>query len=122
MESNVSPPMLQAVWSEAAVDLKFEFVAPYAFVDGEGNQHSCTGLVSHFGCTKGTLIASDDATEQVARRVGLMVGYYTSALKLSDFERYDRARFVETLADWGYYGPVEQCPSWYAEARALILA
>jgi hypothetical protein len=117
-----APDLLRSAWSEAAADLEFEFLTPFAFVDGEGTSHSCTGLAVHFGCAMGTLITSDSAAEQAARRAGSTVGYYTSALNLRDFESYDRSRFIEALADFGYYGPVEKCPSWYAEARASILA
>lgn len=113
---------MSAAWSAASSDLGFEFEAPHAFVDAEGIQYSCLGRVVHFGCTQGTLVVSGEEEEQVARRVGSQLGYYTSVLDPADYQDYDRSRFIETLADWGYYGPPERCPDWYAEASAEVLA
>ena len=104
-------PMAKA-WQQASIDLGFEFVTPYTFIDDAGNSHTCSGLVVHFGCAKGTLIVSQYDEDPDADVVGAELGYYTSALSPYHYEKYDRGVFMETLADWGWYGPPEKRPAW----------
>lgn len=54
------PTRLSLAWLLAAEDLQFGFIAPYAFVDGDGHSHSCSGLVVHFGSPQGTLIEKNE--------------------------------------------------------------
>jgi hypothetical protein len=107
--------MAQA-WQEAAKDLGFEFVAPYTFVDGDGRTYSCSGLLVHFGGPKGTLIVSQYDLDPDIDDVGAELGYYTSALNPLHYEKYDRRLFMETLIDWGWYGPIERRPPWMPTA------
>ncbi len=39
-------------------------------------------------------------------------GYYYSNLAPS-YRRYERKHFIDTLNDWGWYGPTGLQPSWY---------
>ncbi len=67
-------------WQEASIDLGFEFVTPYTFVDEAGATHTCSGLIVHFGGRKGTLVVSQYDQDPDADVAGAELGYYTSAL------------------------------------------
>jgi hypothetical protein len=99
-------------WREASIELGFEFVTPYTFVDQAGAKHTCSGLIVHFGGPKGTLVVSQYDEDPDADVAGAELGYYTSALSPFYYEKYDRDVFVETLVDWGWYGPDDKRPDW----------
>lgn len=103
---------LARAWQHAATDLGFEFVSPFTFFDEAGRSHTCSGLVPHFGGPKGTLIVSQHDPDPDADEVGASLGYYTSALSPHYYYSYVRETFMQTLADWGWYGPVSLRPSW----------
>lgn len=99
-------------WLQASADLQFDFVSPYTFVDRDGTSHTCSGWLVHFGGPKGTLVVSQHDQDPDADVFGAELGYYTSALNPLYYEKYDRAVFMETLIDWGWFGPPEKRPAW----------
>jgi hypothetical protein len=107
------PTRLSLAWLLAAKDLQFDFISPYVFVDGDGHSHSCSGLVVHFGSPQGTLIVSQHDEDPDADIIGSTLGYYTSALNPLHYETYVRSNFIETLVDWGWYGPADKRPGWF---------
>jgi hypothetical protein len=34
------------------------------------------------------------------------------------YEAYNRALFVETLNDWGWFGPTGMAPDWYPKGQS----
>lgn len=40
-------------------------------------------------------------------------GYAYSIINMNVYAKFDRAEFVETLLDWGYFGPDDKKPAWY---------
>ena len=101
-------------WQRAAQDLGVELVTPFTFVGKDGSSYSCAGLLEWFGGQKGTLIVSHKDDYEVSD-AGYAVGYCISALSPLWYYRYDRARFIETLSDWGWFGGDENRPSWSLE-------
>jgi hypothetical protein len=49
-----------------------------------------------------------------------VAGYFFSILSLETYARYRREHFIETLVDWGYFGPEECRPDWYAAALSAL--
>ena len=43
--------------------------------------------------------------EDDAGEIAGSVGYFTSGLSPVYYETYERTHIIETLSDWGYYGP-----------------
>ena len=66
--------------------------------------------IEHFGGPKGTIAASLDDTADFKELTEL--GFYCSALADS-YSTYDRDLFVDTLNDWGFFGKINEKPSWY---------
>jgi len=108
-----SPTAMAEAWRTASADLQLEFVSPFTFMDEQGEPHTCSGLVVDVGGPKGTLIVSQHDEDPDADVAGAQLGFYTSALNPRYYEKYDRKRFMNTLLDWGWYGPIEKRPPWF---------
>jgi hypothetical protein len=103
-----------AAWREAAADLGFRFTSPYVVTFPDGSRQEHLGLVHHFGRPIGTLISViQEPSERFRRPTG--DDYFWSILG-SGYSHYSRDDIVETLGDWGYFGPVASRPVWYAPA------
>jgi hypothetical protein len=57
-----------------------------------------------FDMNDGELLANADGTE-----------YAYCALQPSEYLIYDRAKFIELLEHWGWYGSEDELPAWYRE-------
>ncbi len=99
-------------WQEAARDLGFRFISPFRFRDTSGQEHDCAGWLPDFGAPRGALILSRHDSDE-AGQAGDAAGYYVSGLSPRYYETYDRALFIDTLNDWGWYGPPERAPAWF---------
>lgn len=99
-------------WKEAAANLGIQFTAPFTITLPDGKQQECLGLVRKFGRRVGTIIAvigepsepSDPLTTD---------DYFWSILGQS-YCSFNRQRFMDTLDDWKFFGPVSEQPSWYS--------
>jgi hypothetical protein len=103
-----------AAWREAAADLGFKFTSPFVVPLPDGSQQEHIGLVHHFGRRVGTLISVLNQPSQHFRRP-VDEDYFWSILG-QGYSCYDRDNIIETLGDWGYFGPVASRPDWYAPA------
>jgi hypothetical protein len=99
-------------WQEAAKDLSIRFISPFRFRDPSGKEYACTGWLPDFGAPKGALILSRQDSDE-AELAGDAAGYYVSGLGPKNYETYDRALFMDTLNDWGWYGLPERAPAWF---------
>jgi hypothetical protein len=99
-------------WKRGAEELGFTFVSPFLFAGTDGKTYTATGYLPHFGGERGTLIVSRFDDEAVAE-AGDQAGYYGSGLAPHFYEEYNRARIIETLSDWGWWGPENQVPTWF---------
>ncbi len=103
-----------AAWREAALDLGITFTSPFVATFPDGRRIECLGLVHHFGRHEGTLISV--IGEPSARsQYPCDDDYYTSELG-TGYCHYDRAAFVETLNDWGYFRADASRHPWYSPA------
>jgi hypothetical protein len=70
------------------------------------------GLLLNFGGPHGTLIRliDDESNDADAD------GPYRSRLNPEVYGTYDRGLWIETLQDWGWFGPRELRPDWYSTA------
>lgn len=103
-----------AAWMEAAAELGFQFTSPFVVTLPDGSRQEHLGLVHHFGRRVGTLISVlGEPSQHFRRPVG--EDYFWSILD-PGYSRYNRDDIIETLDDWGYFGPVASRPQWYAPA------
>ena len=109
---------MACAWQKAGIDLGIEFMSPFAFKASSGRKFICSGLLPDFGGSGGTVIYSrfDFITDEEwdkADNTIYELGYYRSALNPLYYEKYDRATFIETLNDWGWYGLEDKIPKWF---------
>jgi hypothetical protein len=113
MKARIIDKAISASWLEAARDLGIRVVAPFTLRVSEGERITYEAHLLDFGGPKGTVVGVLDDGLQDGRATQ---GYYCSNLAAS-YRRYERIHFIDTLNDWGWYGPVELRPSWYTGAR-----
>lgn len=70
-----------------------------------------SGWLPHFGNERGTAIIAPEDPDG-AFDAAAEAGLYSSALSPYFYSRYWRETFIETLSDWGWWGPSEKRPSW----------
>ena len=105
---------LIAVWQKAGYDLGFEVHSPHAV-----RSEFFPALVRMFGRPAGTLPIW--LGDQRSRRDAESAGYFVSLLNPEVYCKYDRAQFIETLVDWGWFGAPDEAPKWYNEEVAKLL-
>ena len=97
-------------WKEASIDLKFDIEIPFLLQTDKGVIKYIL-LIKSFGSENGTLIITTD--DMGGFDIAKKFGFYCSALNPCCYNKYDRENFIETLADWGYFGVPENKPDWY---------
>jgi hypothetical protein len=102
-------------WRAAAIDLGIEVVSPFVLEGFDGEPVEFLALVRGFGCAAGTLITTTDRDVEFAFALSDARGYYASGLNPEHYSTYDRAEFMDTLNDWGWYGP-GAAPAWSARS------
>jgi len=104
--------MAQA-WLDARDDLEIRVTHPFKFVAASGHEVETVGVhLPDFGGPNGTVLLCRFDPEHLYELLD-GTGYYSSGLNPRSYEPYQRAVFVQTLSDWGWYGPPEQTPPWY---------
>ena len=99
-----------AVWVLAAADLGLEVTAPFVMIDRFGMPIEFVAHVRQFGSRRGTLVMHMPAVIPAAR-IGLGAYYHFSVINPAHYSAYDRERFIEMLASWGWTG-VGPPPDW----------
>jgi hypothetical protein len=105
--------LLADQWSKAADDLSIRVSAPVDVSTPDGSTIRCEAHILDFATPRGAIVLSRtsavaffDAFPDEATRPWASIAYYLGAT-------YDRAHFVETLDDWGWFGGEGEAPSWY---------
>lgn len=97
-------------WVLAARDLGIRLTSPFILVQG-GQEYQFIALLPDFGSLSGALVCSFDKWN-LYKHAASSEGFYCSGLA-EIYAHYERGLFVDTLNDWGWYGPAEETPSWY---------
>lgn len=103
-------------WIEASKRLGIEVTAPYVVKVG-GDSVQCLAFLPHFGKQNGMFVApmlppkfeTDSRLVEFAKSKEL---FYSFVNPLG-WTTFDENGFKEVLEDWGYFGPVNKCPTWY---------
>jgi len=100
---------ISRAWLEAAKDLEIRVIAPLAVHDPENEPIIYEAHILDFGGVKGTVVGVlDDKMGDIRATQGY---YYSNLAPL--YRDYSRQRFIDTLNDWGWFGPAELQPAWY---------
>ena len=114
---------VREAWFEAALDLRIRIQEPNP-LDGVPDDADRVVYLPDFGSKRGTVVFVQDFAAPTLERFGTKpleaAGYFFSILSLESYARYKREHFIETLVDWGYFGPDESCPDWYAAAISAM--
>jgi hypothetical protein len=100
---------ISQAWLEAAKDLGIRVTAPFMMHLAHDKLLIYEAHVQDFGGPKGTVVGMVDDRLGDSRTAG---GYYCSNLAPS-YRSYKRQHFIDTLNDWGWFGPMELRPDWY---------
>lgn len=107
-------PAAQA-WIDASHDLGIEFVHPFTFTTKGGRKFTTTGgLVSHFGSPTGTLVITRYDSVEVSE-ASEDTDFCLTGLNPNSYEPYHRDTYIETLNEWGWFGPNDKKPLWFAD-------
>lgn len=104
---------IASAWEKAGAELGISVIAPFD-VECDGCWYTIPVHIPNFGGPKGAALAvwkSQRSGE--AKKVAAKLGLYFSMLNAELYSAFERARFIDALCDWGYYGPPELAPSWY---------
>lgn len=105
--------MAQA-WIDAAADLGIRVVHPFSFRTPGGAPSTTQGVfLPDFGSGRGTLLTCRFDPDEV-QAAAEETDYFQSALSPLHYEPYDRAGFIETLDDWGWFGDASAVPAWFS--------
>jgi hypothetical protein len=97
---------------EPAADLGLDVVAPYRVVDSENRAINGSALVRQFGSSAGALVLDVASTTQSETAAATRLGFFVAQVKAEAYASYDRDLFVDTLNDWGWFGPERDRPTW----------
>jgi hypothetical protein len=112
--SDTTPESASAAWREAGSELRLDVVAPYRLVDQASVEPiECVALVRAFGSAKGTILLDLGSTTSAHHDAVSRLGFFATRINVLAYSKYQRAAFVDTLNDWGWFGPEEQRPAWY---------
>jgi hypothetical protein len=103
-----------AAWRAASKELGVVVTAPAAAKIAQHLDVVVPVLVHHFGRESGALVLVIGEPSEALRPV-LGATNFVSAVAAS-YATYERDLFVDTLNDWGFFGPPELRPSWYTGA------
>ncbi len=97
-------------WEQASEDLGIE-IEINCKLNTEGGRVNYPIFVKYFGKKTGTLVTrlellKDDPIFEIE-------DFYLSAVSADSYSHYNREHFIETLEDWGYFGPDSSRPFWY---------
>lgn len=109
MKARVVDESISQAWLNAARDLGIRVTAPFRLQPAESELLVYEAHVTDFGGPKGTVVGTLDDTLRDCRAAQ---GFYCSNLSPS-YRNYKRQQFIDTLNDWGWFGPPELRPAWY---------
>jgi hypothetical protein len=95
----------------ASADLGVRIVTPFSLIGRNGLAVEFIALFPDFGSAKGTAVCHFrdwPAKQGVASAHGL----FCAGLHPESYGEYDRAQFVDTFIDWGWWGRDSDRPEW----------
>lgn len=103
-------------WIVAGERLGIRVTAPFMLASG-CESIECVSFLPDFGSWKGTIVGAiyppDYETDKKVADYAKRNGIFCSFPSLLGHSSYDEAVFKDALEDWGYFGPLEDCPDWY---------
>jgi hypothetical protein len=98
-------------WADAGKKLGIRVVAPFDLVVG-GKAYRFPAFLPHFGGPRGMVVLAYESFFQEKGRVASESGLFCSGLASEGYLAFSKAHFIETLLDWGYFGPDSEKRGW----------
>ena len=110
-----------SAWKVAGTALDIEVVAPFTFTVS-GRTHECSAFLPHFGREGGIVVAvtspPDFVIDTILAKDAKARGFDCSFVNVELYRDFDRTRFVSALVEWGFTGPEDKRPSWWASGSS----
>jgi len=103
-----------AAWNTASKDLGVVVSIPAVVNVGQYPDLTVPVLLHHFGGKAGAFVLVMGEPSESLQAVLSTVGFVS--IVEARYSVYERNLFVDTLNDWGYFGPPELKPRWYTGA------
>jgi hypothetical protein len=104
-------------WLAASRDLGVQVTTPAPREIGGDSELIAPALVHYFGKNVGAIVlVLGEPCEALAP---ILQRHYFVSIVAPHYRHYQRDLFMETLNDWGYFGPRELLPPWYTGAAAV---
>jgi hypothetical protein len=100
---------ISTAWQIAREELGVRVVAPYEARTRSGEVVVCEAYLPDFGSPTGAIVLGYNGTGVLRTQFD---GLWCS-VAYEPYEVFDRTLFVETLNDWGWFGPSDNKPNWY---------
>jgi len=108
-------------WRAAAEDLGIRVTAPFLLEGTDGTKIIFAAFVHDFGGPAGAIAGLMEDLSDAPTGMTQQSGPFVSWLNHDQYCRYDRALFIETLDDWGWFGDGVP-PQWYSGGPRARLA
>ncbi len=115
LQTMLSPRRRKVVqaWQAAQTDLGIEITPCYTYKNAGGKRQCALLWIKHVGSPKGTLVNLTTDPPKTVKKIFMQENnYFISALNPAAYGKYHRELFIDTLIDWGWFGPSEQTPDW----------
>jgi hypothetical protein len=110
----MSTAKIVAAFNEAAARLNFEFDRGFSITLHDELLVRPVGLLPHFGSPRGAVIFAESQRIDASHLRELKgMGFFVSVL-FESYEAFNQTHFMDTLNDWGYFGPSGLVPTWYS--------
>jgi hypothetical protein len=101
-------------WLAASRDLGVQVTTPAPREICGSSGLFAPALVQYFGKNRGAVVlVLGEPSETLAPTLH---EYYFVSIVAAHYRQYRRDLFMETLNDWGYFGPRDLLPPWYTGA------
>jgi hypothetical protein len=111
MSSGDPAELMHPAWLQAAAELEIRITAPYVIPSDLGPAEY-VAFLPDFGGDRGMVVSPARQDDRVQRFAAREQGLYFSRLS-DNYLTFNRDLFIDTLNDWGWYGPEEARPDWY---------
>lgn len=105
-------------WRIASSHLGIKIVSPYT-IELDRKSADCIAFLPDFGSSQGMVIGitlkPDFRTDPVLIECAKGRELFYSFINAETYAKYEDTRFKDTLADWGFFGPIEKRPTWILE-------
>jgi hypothetical protein len=100
-------------WTKASEELGIKINTNQIIKLNNGKEFEFSLHIENFGGKLGTLLTGIDNSHLLNFTEFKSESYYLSCINEFSYEKFEKSLFIDTLNDWGWFGPEYEKPSWY---------